>query len=166
MKTKHFVTLSKEERNHLAGLTKTGSLNVRTFRRAQILLKADRGPEGPGWSDEAIAGALEVHPMTVRGVRKRYGEQGLEAVLHGRYVGHNPAIVTGDVEAHLIAWACSEPPEGRAGWTMQLLADKLVTLNLVEHISDETVRQALKKTNLSRGSSKNGAFPRKRARRS
>lgn len=165
MKTKHCVTLSIEERNRLTGLTRAGTLNVRAFKRAQILLRADRGSEGPGWSDEAIAGALEVHPMTVRGVRQRYGEHGLETVLNGRYVGHNPAIVTGDVEAHLIALACGEPPDGRASWTMQLLADKLVTLNVVEHISDETVRQALKKTNSSRGSSKNGAFPRKRTQR-
>ena len=136
------------------------------MKRAQILLKADGSPDGPGWSDEAIAQALDVHPMTVWGVRKRYGERGLESVLQGRYTGHNPAIVTGDVEAHLIAVACSEPPDGRESWTMQLLADKLVSLEIVDRISDETVRQVLKKMNSSPGSSKNGAFRRKLTRRS
>jgi transposase len=126
------------------------------------LLKADEGSDGPGWSDEAIAQALDLHPMTVLGIRKRYVERDLEAVIQGRYTGHNPALVTGEVEAHLIALACGEPPEGRESWTMQLLANRLVELEVVARISDETVRQALKKTNSSRGSSRRGAFlPRK-----
>jgi len=89
--------------------------------------------------------------MTVLGVRKRYVERGLESVLRGRYTGHNPAIVTGEVEAHLVALACKEPPAGREHWTMQLLADKLVELQVVERISDETVRKALKKSASSPG---------------
>ena len=79
--------------------------------------------------------------MTVVGVRQHYVEPGREAVLHGRYTGYNPSIVTGNVEAHLIALTCSTPPAGRDHWTMQLLAGKLVELKVVEHISDETVRQ-------------------------
>jgi hypothetical protein len=104
--------------------------------------------------------------MTVLGVRHRYVQHGLEVVLQGRYTGHNPAIVTGEVEAHLVALACKEPPTGRDSWTMQLLADQLVALKIVERISDETVRQTLKKTSLSHGSNKNGAFRRKKTRRS
>ena len=131
------------------------------MKRAQILLKADESADGPGWSDAAIADALEVHPLTVSGVRKRYLERGLESVLQGRYTGHNHLVMTGEVEAHLIALVCGEPPAGQAGWTMQLLADRLVTLQVVEHLSAETVRQTLKKTNLSRGSKKNGVSRRK-----
>lgn len=166
MKKKHDITLSAEERNRLRNLTTAGTLSVRAVKRAQILLKADASPDGPGWSDPAISQALDVHPMTVLGVRRRYGQHGLEAVLQGRYTGHNPAIVTGEVEAHLVALACKEPPAGRESWTMQLLADQLIALEVVERISDETVRQALKKTNLSPGSNKNGVFRRKKTRRS
>lgn len=166
MKKKYCVNLSVEERQQLKSLTKAGSLNARALKRAQILLKADESPDGPGWSDEAIAQAVEVHAMTVWGVRKRYVARGLASVLAGQYTGHNPSIVTGEVEAHLIAVACSEPPEGRESWTMQLLADKLVSLEIVERISDETVRKTLKKTNSSPGSSKSGAFRRKKTRRS
>ena len=151
MKKRHRVKLSAAERRQLKSVTSTGSLSARAMKRAQILLKADEGREGPGWSDEAISQALDVHPMTALGVRTRYVERGLESVLRGRYTGHNPAIVTGEGEAHLVALACKEPPAGREHWTMQLLADKLVELQVVERISDETVRQALKKTNLSRG---------------
>ncbi len=151
MNKKYHVTLSAEERAQLQAVTTTGMMRVRALKRAQILLKADASADGPGWSDDAISQALDVHPMTVVGVRKRYAEHGLVAVLNGRYTGHNPAVVTGDVEAHLIALACSAPPEGRECWTMHLLADTLVELRVVEHISDETVRQALKKTHLSRG---------------
>jgi transposase len=166
MKKKHAITLSAEERHHLRNLTTAGTLSVRAVKRAQILLKADARPEGPGWSDLAISHAFDVHPMTVLGVRRRYVQHGLEAVLQGRYTGHNPAIVTGEVEAQLVALACKEPPAGREGWTMQLLADHLIALAVVERISDETVRQALKKTNLSPGSNKNGVFRRKKMRRS
>lgn len=152
MKKKHCVRLSATERQHLKSLTRSGStLGVRALKRAQILLKADESSEGPDWSDEAISQALDVHPMTVLGVRRRYVLHGLEAVLKGQYTGHNPPIVTGEVEAHLVALACKEPPTGREHWTLQLLADRLVELQVVEHISDETVRQALKKTNLSLG---------------
>lgn len=166
MNKKYCVRLSAEERSQLNTITTTGKLSARALKRAQILLKADEGPEGPGWSDKAIAQALEVHPLTVWGVRKRYVGRELKSVLAGQYANHNPAIVTGEVEAHLIAAACSEPPKGRDTWTMQLLADKLITLEIVDHISDETVRQALKKTNLSRGSNKNGVFHPKKTRRS
>ena len=161
MKKKYCVKLSAEERKQLKDLTTAGRLSVRALKRAQILVKADESPGGSGWSYEAIAQALDVHPMTVGGVRKRYLERGLDSVLQGQYTGHNHVVVTGEVEAHLIAMACSEPPAGRDLWTMQLLADKLVSLEIVDHISDETVRQRLKKMNLSPGSKKNGVSRRK-----
>jgi len=151
MNKKHRVLLSADERRHLEMTLTSGVLHVRAVTRAQILLKADESLAGPAWSDHMIAHAFEIHPMTVVGVRKRYVEQGLEAVVQGRYTGHNPAIVTGEVEAHLIALTCSTPPNGREHWTMQVLADRLVELAVVEHISDETVRQTLKKTRSNRG---------------
>jgi transposase len=149
---KHFrITLTLEERADLEELTRRGAMNVRALKRAWILLKADEGPGGPGWSDGAIGRALDVHPNTVLRLRRRFVAHGLADVLHGRYTGHNPAIVTGDVEARLVTLACSAPPEGREHWTLQLLADELVALGVVAHLSDETVRQALKKTPSSPG---------------
>ena len=164
MKKKYCVKLSAEERSQLKSFTKAGVGNVRALKRAQILLKADESPAGASWSDDTIAQALEVHPATVWGVRKRYVECGLESVLQGRYTGHNPALVTGEVEAQLIALTCSGPPAGRESWTLQLLADQLVALEVVAQISDETVRQALKKTNSNPGSKKNGVSHLKKTR--
>lgn len=161
MKKKYTVQLNAEEQSHLRNLTKSGTLSVRALKRAQILLKTDESAVGPAWGDAAIAEALNVHPLTVSGVRQRYVERGLESVLQGRYTGHNHVVMTGEVEAHLIALVCGDPPNGQAEWTMQLLADELVTLEIVERISDETVRQTLKKTNLSPGSKKNGVSRRK-----
>ena len=131
------------------------------LKRAQILLKVDESAAGPGWRDATVAEALDVAPQTVFGVRKRYGERGLESVLQGRDTGHKQVVLTGEVEAHLMALVGGQPPSGRADWTMPLLADKLVTLEIVERISDETVRQTLKKMNLSPGSKKNGVSRRK-----
>ena len=162
MNKKYRVTLSADERTQLQTLLTSGRMQVRAMKRAQVLLKADESADGPAWTDATIGHAFDVHPMTVVGIRKRYVEQGLDALVHGRYTGHNPAIVTGEVEAHLIALTCSEPPNGREHWTMQLLADKLVALSVVTQISDETVRQTLKKMRSSPGSSSNGAFLRKR----
>ncbi len=162
MNKKYRVTLSLDERNELHTMLSSGTMHVRAMKRAQILLKADESTDGPAWNDAMIGHAFDVHPMTVVGIRRRYTEQGLAAVLHGRYTGHNPAIVTGEVEAHLIALTCSEPPDGREHWTMQLLADTLVEQGIVPRISDETVRHALKKTRLSPGSSSNGASRRKK----
>ena len=145
------IDLSIEDRQRLKDLTTSGAMKVRALKRAQILLKADSNPDGPAWSDGAIADALDVVPSTVANVRRRYVERGLEATLQGRYTGHNHPVMTGDVEAHLIALSCSAPPDGREHWTLQLLANKLVELKQVAHISDETVRQTLKKTTSSRG---------------
>ena len=115
---------------------------------ARILLKADAAPGGPGWTDDRIAEAVEVSAATVERVRQRFVEQGLEAAL-GRKPQDRPSRprkLDGRAEARLIALACSKPPEGRTEWTMQLLADKLVELEIVASVSDETVRRTLKKT--------------------
>jgi transposase len=116
---------------------------------ARILLKADAAEGGPAWSDSRIAEAVEVGTATVERVRKRFVEQGLEAALVRKPQERPSRLKTldGRAEAKLIALACSPPPEGRKTWTMQLLADKLVELEVVEAASDETVRRCLKKAN-------------------
>ena len=118
------------------------------FTRARILLKADVGKGGPGWPDEKIAEALDVTVQTIERVRKQLVEEGLEAVLSRRkYIQKvSRKKLDGDAEAHLIALACSESPEGYARWSLRLLADRMVELGYVGSISHEAVRRVLKKT--------------------
>ena len=147
------VTLEAEERQHLHDLIAAGQAAARKLAHARILLKADAADGGPAWPDERIAEALDVGLSTVARVRQRLVEQGLGAAL-GRKPQDRPSrerTLDGRAEARLIALACSAPPEGRTEWTMQLLADKLVELRVVEAVSDETVRRALKKTRSNRG---------------
>jgi hypothetical protein len=150
---KYIVKLSKDEHDKLRKLIKSGRGPSRMFTRARILLKADEGEHGPSWGDEKISDALDVTVQTIERVRKQLVEEGLDAVLsRHRYTQKvSRKKIDGDVEAHLIALSCSEPPEGYARWTLRLLADKVVELGYVENISYEAVRQTLKKTNLSRG---------------
>ena len=149
---KYKVTLSDEERQLLHDLIAAGKAAARKLTHARILLKADASQGGLHWPDWRIADALEVHIATIERVRQRFVEQGLEAALERkpRDKPPRPIKLDGRAEARLIALACSPPPEGRAVWTMQLLADKLVELEVVESISDETVRTTLKKTRSSR----------------
>jgi transposase len=122
-----------------------------------MFLKADVSDDGPGWTDEAIADAFEVGPSTVHRLRQRLVEEGLDAALLRKPQStRRPPKLDGAQEAKLIAIACSEPPAGRARWTLQLLADKLVELKVVDSISDETVRERLKKTTSSHGCAANG----------
>jgi transposase len=147
------VTLEADERQQLHDLIAAGKAAARKLSHARILLKADAADGGPAWPDHRIADALEVSTTTVERVRQRFVEQGLDAALD-RKQRERPARqikLDGRAEAQLIALACSAPPEGRATWTMQLLADKLVELEVVESISDETVRTTLKKTRSSPG---------------
>ena len=149
---KYVVRLSSEEREALEILVKSGKGAADNRLRAQILLKADVGPEGPGWADVRIAEAFEVGPSTVHRLRQRLVEEGLDAALLRKPSRQaRPRKLDGEKEARLIAVACAKAPEGRARWTMQLLADRLVELKVVDRISDETVRRTLKKTNLSLG---------------
>jgi hypothetical protein len=142
------VTLEPEERQHLHDLIAAGKAAARKLAHARILLKADAAEDGPAWPDGRIAEALELSTATVERVRQRFVELGLDAALDRkpRERPPRPIKLDGRAEARLIALACSPPPLGRAVWTMQLLADKLVELEVVDSISNETVRLALKKT--------------------
>lgn len=150
---KYKVTLTSEERHQLRDLIAAGRAAASKLAHARILLKADAADGGPAWADERIADALEVSTDTVARVRQRFVEQGLEAALCRKTPARPPRVpkLDGRAEARLIALACSAPPDGRARWTLKLLADKLVELEVVDAVSDETVRRALKKTRSSRG---------------
>jgi transposase len=150
---KYLVTLTGEERRSLRELASAGKASALKLTRARILLKADQADAGPAWPDERIADALDVGLSTIARVRQRFVEQGLDAAL-GRKPQERPSRphkLDGRAEARLIALACSAPPEARKEWTMRLLADRLVELEVVDSVSDETVRRVLKKTNSSHG---------------
>jgi transposase len=140
------------ERTHLTDLISAGTAPARKLHHARILLKADEGPEGPAWTDQRIVDALDVSQPTISRVRKQYVEEGLEAALNRRRPRRTPQRkLTGEHEARLIALACSTPPTGKARWSLRLLADKLVELEIVDAVSYRTVGRVLKKTHLSRG---------------
>ena len=152
MKKKYIVTLTEAERRMLQAMLSRGKGAARKLMHARILLKADAGPNGPGWDDNAIAQGLEVGTATVERVRKEFVEEGLEAALKMAPTSRMyEKLVDGDIDAHLIALACGEAPEGYSRWSPRLLADKMVELRYVDEISYETVRRTLKKTNLSLG---------------
>ena len=152
MNKKYIVQLTPDQRATLEHLTRTGTTTAAVQRHARILLKADAGPDGPAWQDAAIATAVEVSIPTVERVRRQFVTAGLDVALH-----HKPTTrpsqrkLDGVQEAHLVAIACSPPPEGAERWTLALLADKLVELQVVEPIARDTIRLALKKTRSSRG---------------
>lgn len=127
-----------------------GKAAARKLMHARVLLKADAGVQGPAWGDDAIAQGLEVGRATVERVRRQFVEEGLEAALERRKPRrHYGRKLDGEGEAHLIALACGQPPEGRSRWTLRLLADRMVALEHVDELSYETVRQVLKKTSLT-----------------
>ena len=138
---KYVVKLEPAEREQLLELTRKGEISARKMKRAQILLKADEG-----WTDQDIIGALNTSRSTVERTRKRFVEGGLDKALNEDPRPGQRLKMDGKAQAHLVALACSEAPGGRAHWPLRLLADKLVVLDLVESISHEAVRQALKKT--------------------
>lgn len=150
---KYLVTLTAEERQQLGNLIAIGKASAKKLTHARILLKADVNAGGPDWTDIRIAEAVEVSIATVERVRQRFVEQGLTATL-SRKPQDQPSrerTLDGRAEAYLLALACTPPPQERTRWTVQLLADKLVELQIVEAVSDETVRRVLKKTSSSRG---------------
>jgi transposase len=151
MKKKYPVILTETERDDLKRLIAAGTAPARKLTHARILLKADQSPEGPAWVDDAVAEAVEVSQPTVSRVRKQYVEEGLEAALNRRAPNREyHRKLDGEQEARLVALACGEPPEGRARWSLRLLADKMVELEIVEEdLSYQTVRRTLKKTSLS-----------------
>ncbi len=151
MHKRYPVALTDTERDLLKHLISAGTESARKLTHARILLKANQGPGGPGWTDEAIAEAVEVSQPTVSRIRQQYVTEGLEAALNR----HPPTReyqhkLDGAQEARLIAVACGTPPTGFDRWTLRLLADKLVELEVVDDISYQTVRRVLKKTNSSR----------------
>jgi transposase len=136
----------------LKHLLAAGTAPARELTHARILLKADESPGGPGWVDTAIVEAVEVSQPTISRVRKQFVEEGFAAALHRRAPRRvYTRKLDGAQEARLIALTCGEPPAGQARWTLRLLADKLVELEVVEAISHQTVRRVLKKTRSSRG---------------
>ena len=152
MNPKYPVELTENERYQLKQLLSSGTASVRKLRRAQILLKSDSSPDGPHWSYQAICEAFNVSQPTIAEVRRAYVEGGLEAAINrkkpDRVYEHR---LDGVAEAHLVALACGEPPEGYEHWTLRLLRDRMIQLSYVAHISHETIRTTLKKMNLSLG---------------
>lgn len=151
------VELSEAPRAELRGLVGSGTAPARMLTRACIVLKADYGEGGPGWSDAAIAGALDVNASTVLRVRRRFVREGLAATLERTRPDRvYERTLDGVQEAHLIAIACSATPDGAEHRSLRLLAEELVRLEVVENISTETVRQTLKRTRSNRGSWSSG----------
>lgn len=150
MKKKYPVILSQTERDDLKRLIATGTAPARKLTHARILLKADESTEGASWVDEKVADAVEVSQPTVARVRRQYFEEGLEAALNRRLPKREyHRKLDGKQEARLVALACSQPPEGHARWSLRMLADRLVELEIVEDVSYQTVRRTLKKTRSS-----------------
>jgi len=146
------VTLTKEERQDLKAILDKGKHSSSIYRNACILLNSDQGPFGNKLSNEQIARVLHINTKTVERVKQLFVEEGFEACITRKpYPQKKKIKADGDFEAHLIALSCSKAPEGYARWSLRMLADKMVKLELVESVSHETVRQGLKKTKSSRG---------------
>lgn len=152
---KYKVELSESERTRLRELVSSGRVSVRKLKRALTLLNAD---EGSG--DLEIASTLKISPSTVGRIRTRFVKEGLESALNERPRPGRSRKLDVRAEAHLVAIACSDPPEGHTHWTLQLLADKVVQMEFSESVSLETIRQSLKKTDSSRGRRRSGAYRR------
>ena len=153
MAKRYIVRLSDEERHRLRTLLARKRLAAQKRKRAQVLLKADASEEGPAWVDTRIAEAFDVSVVTAENVRKRYVLEGLDAAVQ-RKKQCRPSrqrVFDGEKEARLVALCCGKVPAGRGRWTLRMLADELVRLEIVDSVSHETVRQTLKKTNCSPG---------------
>jgi transposase len=153
MKKVFIVRLTQTERAELESLVRKGKTSALAIARARILLKADQGKDGEARSDAQIAEALGIATKTVFNVRRRWVEEGLEAALHRKKQDcpSRSRKLDGVAEAKLVATCCGPVPQGRARWTLRMLADKLVELEVVDSISPETVRSTLKKMQLSLG---------------
>ena len=155
---KYAVRLSPEEREQLLALIGSGRRSAQLLTKARILLKADVSEMGEGWSDSRIAEALDTSVANIERTRRRLVEEGFEAVLTRKYNPNSapPRIFDGAAEAKLIALTCGPAPAGCAKWTLRLLEEKVVELNIVEKASDNTIGRTLKKTLSNRISSSNG----------
>jgi transposase len=143
---KYVVTLESEERLELQKMVSSGKGAARRLTHARILLLADAGPEGPERTDEQIVDSLGVGERTVARVRQRFVEEGFDAAINPRPRPRRPSKLEGDVEEQIVALAKSDPPPGRARWTLRLLAGHVVQLELLDEVSHESVRKILKKT--------------------
>lgn len=155
---RYIVELKSEERADLLGRISKGSSSATANRKARILLRADAGPEGEAWTDAQICKGLETSLSTVSRVRETFVREGLEAVFTRKRPAHPSVqrIFDGEAEARLIALACSKPPEGHARWSIRLLAEKVVELEIVDAVHFNTVGRALKKTNSNRTAAATG----------
>jgi transposase len=153
MRKQHRVVLTGVERERLLEQVQHGHGSARDLMHARILLKADEGVGSPGWKDDRIVEGLDVSRATVERVRRRFATEGLAAAIERRPLpARRPRKIDGTREAQLIALACSEPPTGRAEWSLRLLADRMVALyDDLAGVSYETIRRTLKKTNSGRG---------------
>jgi hypothetical protein len=145
---RYVVTLTAAERGELESLVRSGRRSARSITRARILILTDQGDGGPGWEDCRVAEALGCGRRTVERIRERFVTEGLDAALTAKARANPPRerVFDGAAEARLIALACSATPDGRKAWTLRMLADKLVELEVVDAVSHETVRRTLKKT--------------------
>ena len=157
-KKEYIVKLGCEERERLEVMLSKGKHSARLLTNIRILLKADVNQCGGSWKDMEICNALSLNKNRPEKIRKRFVEEGLERILTYKKRASPPIvrILDGEKEARLIQLACSSPPEGRCRWTLELLADKMVQLHIVDTISDSTIYRTLKKTSLSRISGNNG----------
>jgi hypothetical protein len=152
LKDKFVVRLTAAQRRELHRMTRSGKHPAPVLVHARILLKVDAADGGPAWDDAATAEALDCGVSTVARVRKKFAAGGLDVALRRKKpTGRQYRKLDGAQEARLVALACSPPPDGRARWTLQLLADRLVELDVIDAVSDETVRRTLKKMRSSRG---------------
>lgn len=165
MKPRYRVTLTSQERKDLESLTKTNKANAKQFLYARTLLLCDAGPAGPAWKVEDVASAMGVTPRMIEHLKKRFVEEGLAQALKRKEREQPPreVIFDGAFEARLVTLACSEAPEGRQRWTVRLLAEKAIELNMAARVSPMTVHRILKKTNLSLTSGSTGRFRQRRA---
>lgn len=149
---KYVVRLTHEQKQHLEKLISSGTSPARMLTRARILLKSDQGENGSNWSYEKIAEAFDVSEMLIRDVRRRFADSGLDAAIQRKKPDREyEHCLDGEAEAHLIALACGDPPEGAERWTLRLLKKEMQKRQYVQTVSHETIRTTLKKRRLSLG---------------
>ncbi len=147
---KFIVELTAQERSQLKAIVDAHRMAAHKRRHAQMLLKADQGEHGPGWPDVRVAEAFDVSSLSVTRIRQRLVERGIERALeHGNHGTYRPKAFDGEAEARVIALACGDPPAGRTRWTLCLLAEHAVALNITDACSKSSVHRMLKKTNSS-----------------
>jgi transposase len=156
--SKYSVKLHQDQRKMLEQIVKTGTSPARKIMHANILLKTDSGPQGPGWSSDQIREAFGIGSTVIKEVRRRYFENGMEDALERKPQPRRPnkVKIQGKQEAQIIAVLCTEKPEGQERWTLRALRDRVIELEIVETISHEAIRTTLKKMNVNPGKSNNG----------